>query len=414
MKKRVLAIALSGFAMMTMAQKKEVKALEKAVKSEDLTNVKKLISTAEALINTADNKTKAKFHYLKVMALLPGNDYDATLQALTQFESNENSTYSSEVNKLKTIVSGKIVSKAIEDSKKGNNEASAIKLNTAYKLTNNLEYLYFAANGYIKAKKNDKALPMLIELKEKGYTGVKTQYFAVSKLNNNKDFFNSLEERNKAIKLGTHSSPTQNTTPSSKAEIITNIALIHVELGNTEKAIAAIKDARANEPNNVSLILTEANLYLKLDKKDEFTKLMETAIEKDPTNPVLFFNLGVMASENGNKTKAKEYYQRSLDLKGDDINTNINMAVLILSGETKLVEQMNELVSSNKSADIKKYDALQEDRNNLYKQAVPYLEKVLSVDAKNIDAATTLKNIYGVLGDMTKLKEMKAIIEASK
>lgn len=414
MKKRVLAIALLGFATMTMAQKNEVKALEKAVKSGKLTNVKSLISTAEGVISNADDKTKAKFYYLKAKALLSGKDYDAIIKALADFEANKNSKYETEISQLKTELSGKVINEAIEDSKKGANESSAKKLYTAYKLNGDQEYLYYAANSYISANKYNKALPMLEELKEKGYTGVKTQYLAYNTATRKDDPFGNKQMRDLSVKAGTHIKPTEKQTPSLKAEIIKNIALIHVNLGNTEKAVEAIKDARANEPNDVSLIITEANLYLQLGKKDEFKKLMETAIKKDPSNPVLFFNLGVIAAENGDNIKAKEYYQKSLDLKGDDINTNFNMAALILKGETKLVEQMNELVTSNKSADIKKYDALQEDRNNLYKQAVPYLEKILSVDAKNTDAATTLKNIYGVLGDMTKLKEMKAIIEASK
>lgn len=412
MKKRVLAIAMLGFTTLTIAQKNEVKALEKAVKSGKLENVESLISSAEGLINNADDKTKAKFYYLKAKAMLSGKDYDGIIKALADFEGNKNSKYETEITQLKTELSGNIINEAITDANKGNNEASAKKLHTAYKLNGNPEYLYYAANSYINAQKFKEALPLLEELKQLGYTGVKTQYLAYNTATKKDEPFPNKQMRTLALKTGTHIKPTEKQTPSVKAEIVKNIALIHVNLGNTEKAITAIKDARANEPNDVSLIITEANLYHKLGKKEEFTKLMHTAVEKDPNNPSLFYNLGVMAAENGDMAKAKEYYQKGLNLKGDDINTNFNMAALILEGEKPLVEKMNSLGTS--SADNRKYDALQKERNELYKSAIPYLEKILSVDSKNIDAAKTLKNIYGVLADMENVKKMKAIIEANQ
>ncbi|MFD0962861.1 tetratricopeptide repeat protein [Pseudofulvibacter geojedonensis] len=411
MKKKVLAIALLGFATMTMAQKNEVKALEKAIKSGNLANVKSLISTAEGVIGNADDKTKAKFYYLKAKAVLSGKDYDGIVKALADFEANKSNKYEAEISQLKTELSGKIVNEAIEDANKGKHEASAKKLLTAYRLNGDQEYLYYAANTYISAKKYDKSLPLLEELKQLDYTGVKTQYMAYNTATKKDEAFPNKQMRTLALKTGTHIKPTEKQTPSVKAEIIKNIALIHVNLGNTEKAITAIKDARANDPNDVSLIITEANLYLELGKKEEFTQLMKTAVEKDPNNPGLFFNLGVMSAENGDRVKAREYYQKSLDLRGDDINTNFNMAALILEDEKPLVEKMNSLGTS--SADNKKYDLLQKQRNELYKSAVPYLEKILTVDAKNLDAAKTLKNIYGVLADMDNVKRMKAIIEAN-
>ena len=78
MKKSILAIAILGATTtFTFAQKNEVKALEKAVKSEKYNETKSLISKAESLIGNADDKTKAKFYYLKAKAMLNGNDYDA-------------------------------------------------------------------------------------------------------------------------------------------------------------------------------------------------------------------------------------------------------------------------------------------------------------------------------------------------
>jgi hypothetical protein len=55
-----------------------------------------------------------------------------------------------------------------------------------------------------------------------------------------------------------------------------------------------------------------------------------------------------------------------------------NIAAAILSKESGLVEQMNSLGMSK--ADTKKYDELAEERKVIYREALPYLEKVMEMD----------------------------------
>ena len=86
-----------------------------------------------------------------------------------------------------------------------------------------------------------------------------------------------------------------------------------------------------------------------------------------------------------------------------------NLAVVILDGEAKIVEEMNGLGTS--SADNRKYDELKEKRTQLYQEAIPHLEKALELKASNVDAARTLMNIYSALGEMDKFKSMKQKVE---
>ena len=88
------------------------------------------------------------------------------------------------------------------------------------------------------------------------------------------------------------------------------------------------------------------------------------------------------------------------------------MAVLILSREEAIVEEMNSLGTS--SADNKRYDELRAERTKLYESAIPYLETALKLKPKSINAAQTLMNIYSVLGETDKYKEMKAKVDSMK
>ncbi len=410
MKKQLLVLALSGLTTLTFAQKNEVKALEKAIKSKNIADTKSLIASAESVIANADDKTKSKFYYLKAKAMLASNDNEGIISSLADFDANNTSKYKKEIEGLKAQKTNMLVNSAIADQKQNLNVKSAEKLYTAYKLSGDLQYLYYASSGYVNAKDYNKALPMYIELKEKNYTGIKTEFLAYNKATRKDEVFPNKSMRSLALKSGTHLKPTERESESVLPNIVKNIALMYVELGDTDNAIKAVKDARNENPKDLGLILTEANLYLKLNDKAKFKALMEEAIEQDPTNPTLFFNLGVIAAEQGDAESAKKYYSKSLELNPDDINTNYNMAALVLEQEGPLVEKMNSLGTS--AVDNRKYDALQEERNVVYRQAKPYLENILKVDSKNENAARTLKGIYSVLGETAKFKEMKALLES--
>ena len=102
-----------------------------------------------------------------------------------------------------------------------------------------------------------------------------------------------------------YSNPREEETESKFPEIVKNIALIYKELGQNDKALAAIEAARSSNPDDVGLIITAANIYFELDNKEAFKVAMSEAIEKEPNNPVLYYNLGVVSGELGEKDAAR-------------------------------------------------------------------------------------------------------------
>ena len=79
----------------------------------------------------------------------------------------------------------------------------------------------------------------------------------------------------------------------------------------------AVKEARENDPKDLSLILTEANLYIQLKENDRFEALMNEAIEQDPNNATLYFNLGVVNAQRGKKVDASKYYRKTIELDSE-------------------------------------------------------------------------------------------------
>jgi tetratricopeptide (TPR) repeat protein len=315
------------------------------------------------------------------------------------------------VAELKKTMVNNLLTKGNAAYEKKDFSSSSKYFEDAYRAsTKDTLYLYYAAATAVNVQEYDRALKLYEELKKLGYTGIEKQYFATNVETNKEELFDNKSVRDISVKAKTYINPTERFTESKKAEIVKNIALIYVSKDDNEKALAAMKDARAESPDDINLILSEANVYYKMGNTEEFRKLLELATTKDPKNPELQYNLGVISADSDHPDEARAYYEKAIELDPNYINAYINLAALILNSEQPIIEEMNSLGTSK--ADNIKYDELKEKRQKLYSDAIPYLEKALDIDSKNINAAKTLMNIYSATGETAKFKDMKAKVEA--
>ncbi|WP_147676296.1 tetratricopeptide repeat protein [Algibacter pacificus] len=409
-KQLIIALAISMGAF-SFAQKKELRAIEKAIKSEKFTEAKAAATTAESLLGVMDDKSKAKYYYLLGQALYAngkGTDTEVA-SALENFNKAEG-VYASEVANLKQTITNNLLTKANAAYEKQDFSTASKYFENSYRVKEkDTLYLYYAAATAVNVQEYDRALVLYDELKNLGYTGIQKQYFATN-VETGKEELLDKNTRDLYVKAKSHTNPGERLTESKMPEIVKNMALIYVSQGNDEKAIKALKEARAENPTDINLILSEANAHYKMGNVKEFEALLSEAVELDPVNPELQYNLGVIAAESGQPEKAKAYYEKAIELDPEYINAYINISALVLAKEEPIITEMNGLGSSKK--DDLRYDELREERQNLYKEAVPYLAKALEIDAENLSAAKTLMNIYSILGDTENAKSLKAKVEA--
>ena len=249
----------------------------------------------------------------------------------------------------------------------------------------------------------------IITLKEKNYNGVVTKFY-VTEASTGVESEVDESTYNIYKKSKDYTNFREGLSDSRLPEIVKNIALIHVANGDNDAAMASIKDARKISPKDVGLILTEADLYIKLGDEKRFSTLMQEAIAQDPTNALLYYNLGVVNGNEGNRDKAIDYYQKAIELDPSYEATYLNLASVILEGEAAIVEQMNSLGTS--ASDNRKYDALKSQREGLFLEAVPYLEQLVKINPNSVEALTTLKNIFGTIGDTANFKKYRDMLEA--
>ncbi|MHB0754131.1 tetratricopeptide repeat protein [Polaribacter sp. M15] len=394
MKNQILALSLGLMSIGMFGQKNEIKAAEKALKKNDFKTAKQTIESIDE--SAVEDKYKAKYYFLKGAAYGKSN-VEKAAAAYNKLFAYENEIgkqkYSKEARpKLNTLVQF-VSDKAIKAYNEDKDYKTATKnFYLTYKLSpKDTSYLYNAAVSASLNKDYDTSLKYYNELKEIGYTGKTAQYLATNKASGQVEAFPSKELRDVSVRSKSHTNPVEKYTESKQADIIKNIGYILINQGKTNEAIVAIKEARKSNPKDLNLLLNEAQLYIKLEQMDKFGALMQEAIELDPNNPTLFFNLGVVNQNEGKTEEAISYYKKAIEIKPDYGDAYMNLAVAILSKEQAIVEEMNKNLSN-----FKKYDELEKKQKALYKKALPYLEKADELN-RSEDTVKSLLNIYDVL-----------------
>lgn len=411
MKTRILTAVLAMFTVVSFAQKKEIKRAGKAVEKGDYQEAKDYLNQAEAQLANADEDEKADFYLYKGYALI-GNGENvpaADLMAASEAMQKAKELGHADAQQGAAAVSNALVNSAIADQNAEKYAEAAEKLNASYRMnTQDTLYLYYAASNAVNAQDYDSALKYYEELQDLGFTGEEVIYTAVNKETGEEERMASKEQRDLFVKAGTYINPQEKKSESRKGEIAKNIALIYIEKGEKEKAIAAMETAKNENPNDVSLMQAEADMYYQMGDMKKYRELIEEVVAQNPNDAVLYYNLGVSSAELGEHDRAIDYYKKAIELDPEMSNARINIAYVILNKEQPIVEEMNKLGMSK--ADQKKYDELAQERQNIYKEALPHLEKVIAKDPTNIEAARTIMNIHYQLNQTEKAEAMKAKI----
>ena len=405
--KKTLTLLLFLTLSLAVAQKKEVRKAIKLFNAGDVQGASDMLTTNAALFENADTKVLNQKLYLEARIAQTNKEYDTAIEKYNAFTAagGVDPTYETQI---QTLVA-ELVNSAIEDNGASRYAEAASKLYSAYTINKevNQDYLYFAASSAVNGQLLDTALDYYKQLKEIKYEGITTSYFAVSE-KSGEEVELSQSEYELYQKSKDYSGFREEKSESRYPEIIKNIALIYAQMGDNEMAMTAVKEARQTDPKDLNLILTEANLYIQLKENDRFEALMKEAIEQDPNNATLYFNLGVVSAQKGSKEEAEGYYKKTIELDPNYEAGYLNLVSLILEEEADIISEMDGLGRS--AADNKRYDELLKSREDLYRECIPILSKLVDI-ANNEQAIKTLMNIYGSLGETENYNKMKALLE---
>jgi tetratricopeptide (TPR) repeat protein len=403
--------------VLAFGQKKELKKAERSIKSGDIEEAIGLLGQAEGMLGAADDEVKTQFYLVKAEAYLAkagDSDFNSMKQSaealITAMDSPGSSDFEDRLDAARQNLRAALVNSAIADQNNKNFEIAADKLYQSYMVSKqDTADLYYAAGNAINGKNYDKAIEYYQMLLDKGYTGIRKEYTALNSAGETVTFANENEQKTSML-TGEFTQPGERMTESVQGEILTNMSLIYMAQGKDNEALELIAKARAANPDDITLIRSEADLAYKMNDMEKYQKLMQEVIASDPNNPELYYNLGVGSAQAGNSDDAMKFYQKAIDLDPSYANAKINMAALILKKEGPIIEEMNNLGTS--AADNRRYDELKEERKQVYMDAIPYLESASDLRPDNKELVRTLMNIYSQVGEDGKFKAAKAKLES--
>ena len=187
-----------------------------------------------------------------------------------------------------------------------------------------------------------------------------------------------------------------------------------------QKILSVIEEGKNKFPNDFVLNVEEFNFWYNKGDNEKAQQALQNAIEADPTNKILHFNIGVTYDnlaktehEAKNHEKAFEYiekavtgYKSAIELDDKYVDAYYNLGALY-------VNESQEIQSIANDYDGEKYEQEMNRGQETMQKGVPYLEKVLTFTPNDKNTLSVLKIIYANMDDMENYKRIKALLEAA-
>lgn len=179
-----------------------------------------------------------------------------------------------------------------------------------------------------------------------------------------------------------------------------------------ENALRVVSEGMKLYPADMPLFLAETNIHLTFGNTTKALENLNAAVEKDKTNPSIFFALGTIYDRIANDSatsdevrkecldKAVNTYQEAITLKPDYFEPYYNIGALYVNKAATINDEANKLPLDQ--AD--KFDLLKKEADKYLEDATPYLEKASELQPGDLNTLYSLKQIYARTGKTDKLK----------
>ena len=192
------------------------------------------------------------------------------------------------------------------------------------------------------------------------------------------------------------------------------------ESKDDQKILSVIEEGKNKFPNDFVLNVEEFNFWYNKGDNEKAQQALQNAIEADPTNKILHFNIGVTYDnlaktehEAKNHEKAFEYiekavtgYKSAIEIDDKYVDAYYNLGALY-------VNESQEIQSIANDYDGEKYEQEMKRGQETMQKGIPYLEKVLTFTPNDKNTLSVLKIIYANMDDMENYKRIKALLEAA-
>ncbi len=170
-----------------------------------------------------------------------------------------------------------------------------------------------------------------------------------------------------------------------------------------DKALDVVAMAKKQFPENDEFNKQEINLLITAERVDEAKDRISDAIEREPDNANLYFNLGYLYEKLEQPEKAEEAYLKAIEIDPEYLDANFNYAVYYYNKAADLLGKARDM---DLQTYRKKGKKIEEEAIGYLKKAKPYFEKSLELAPDQLSIVETLQTLYSQLGEKKKAEEM--------
>lgn len=178
---------------------------------------------------------------------------------------------------------------------------------------------------------------------------------------------------------------------------------------DNEKALEVVRRGRAVFPDDKDLMKEEINLLIVTDQAEEARIKLENAIQSEPDNANLYYNLAFLYDQIDETDKAIESYKKAVELEPNYFDANFNLAVVYYNKAADLIKKSNDMDLKTYQKEGKK---LEETAKEDFRRSLPYFEKAHEINPQDLTVLETLQTVYSQLRMNDKVAELSKKIEA--
>jgi len=187
----------------------------------------------------------------------------------------------------------------------------------------------------------------------------------------------------------------------------TSLAVIFREQGDDESAARYADLAAEMFQYDYNAMINAASIHLMIGNYERASQILAVMSEQFYDNAIVFFAKGVAFDNIGMAEEAERFYLRSIELNPDFFDAVFNLAAHYVTRGVAIRAEASD-VPINQQA---RYEELTELGNQMFRNAIPMLERANQMQPNNIPVMTTLRDIYVHLRMMDRAAEITAEIE---
>lgn len=190
------------------------------------------------------------------------------------------------------------------------------------------------------------------------------------------------------------------------ALVYRNLAKLYIEQDKDSLGINVIRKGLKKHPDSEGLIFDETDFIIERGEgMVEAIGNLEKATKLDPSNPTVWYTLGLAYLESGAVMRADNALKKTVELKNDHYKAFYHLGVLHYNVAARIINNANE---KSRFIDKGDYEVQRQRYLKELQESEYYFEMAYDINPEYVSLLVPMEEVYTRLGERTKAGRIKA------